>query len=51
MQNKEEYLLALTKAIKHLNKYKKLVKTRAELLEIKKTLESLSSLYYEIKGK
>ena len=49
MQNKNEYLIALEKAIKYLGKEKKKVTTRIEKLDISETQERLSSLYYEIK--
>lgn len=49
MQNKNEYLVALEKAVKYLNKMKKNATTRAEKLEISETQERLSSLYYEVK--
>ena len=49
MQNKNEYLIALEKAIKYLVKDKKKATTRNEKLEISETQERLSSLYYEIK--
>jgi len=49
MQNKIEYLLALEKAMKQLQKYKRFVKTTVELQEIKRTQEYLNSLYYELK--
>lgn len=46
---KNEYLIALEKAVKYLSKMKKKATTRAEKLEISETMERLSSLYYEIK--
>ncbi len=49
MQNKNEYLIALEKAIKYLSTMKKQATTRTEKLEISETQERLSSLYYEIK--
>ncbi len=49
MQNKNEYLIALNKAIKYLSKMKKQATTRTEKLEISETQERLSSLFYEIK--
>jgi len=49
MKNKEKYLIAIENSIELLNKYKKLVKTRVELIKIKETQERLNSMYYEIK--
>lgn len=49
MQNKNEYLVALEKAVKYLGKCKKKAATRAEKLEISETQERLNSLYYEVK--
>ena len=49
MQNKNEYLIALEKSIKVLNKQKKVATTRVEKLELSETVERLNSLYYEIK--
>lgn len=51
MQNKNEYLIALEKAVKYLSKMKKKAATRTEKLEISETQERLSSLYYETKKK
>lgn len=49
MLNKNEYLVALEKAIKYLGKDKKRATTRNEKLDISEIQERLSSLYYEIK--
>lgn len=49
MPNKNEYLIALEKAIKYLGKMKKKATTMAEKSEISETQERLSSLYYEVK--
>lgn len=49
MQNKNEYLIALEKAVKYLRKMKKNATTSSEKLEISETQERLNSLFYEIK--
>ncbi len=49
MKNKNEYLIALEKAVKYLSKMKKQATTRVEKTEISETQERLNSLFYEIK--